>query len=652
MVVPAIAWTTATGEGCTKRPKSLLTWCAISCYEHYMPFVRKKRGQVIVAHNNRTPEGKVRQEILYAFGSPAELEEVLTKSWSDFRKSMEWRHGQYRWRWEWLRSNLEECCKSWVEEPTGAAVRRESKIVRLAEQLTTTLSDLTPARPGDAVVFEAVKPAITDLQGALGRVLESGPSRAGMGKRDNRAAGPDSDDEADGLFDEGMEYWWGGDRTTACRLFRKAVKLDPCHSEANNHLGIERMERGQLGAAERHFLAAIEGGERNVVREVGQVRWGFLENRPFLRALGNLALLRRRQERYREAVEIWERLLFLNPNDNQGIRWLLGEGYHRLGDFDQAIKAYEKGLEEPGCRYSLALALHETKQDHKVGLALLRAFEANRYIAPMLLGEKWKALKGFHGTNMAEPEWAADYVQQQGDLWRRVPSSAELLLRWWQAEPVRNWIAELDETVVQLGRRGPGEERGEVLGRQRGLVAESTLRKIASEVEPKSLPFLPKRAHVASPDEVKITRDGDSVLIEYADDSIISTRLVLGPEVEQMTDAEILDHHNEILIGQQQLRDDYEHEAVEVPPGRPQIEYDVLSQTWVPRGDVLRCVIEDGVGEEGPTLFIDDHGLTLKEFGKLLETYAGWGMRLTFVPDDELDEEPCIRKQDPTVEKT
>jgi hypothetical protein len=31
-----------------------------------------------------------------------------------------------------------------------------------------------------------------------------------------------------------------------------------------------------------------------------------------------------------------------------------------------------------------------------------------------------------------------------------------------------------------------------------------------------------------------------------------------------------------------------------------------------------------------------------REFGHLLTTHAGWGMRIVFVPVDELDEEPRI----------
>src|SRR5678816_725372 len=68
-----------------------------------------------------------------------------------------------------------------------------------------------------------------------------------------------------------------------------------------------------------------------------------------------------------------------------------------------------------------------------------------------------------------------------------------------------------------------------------------------------------------------------------------------------------------------------------------------------PRGGVLRCVIHDGGGDDGrePVIEIDDKELTWSEFGRMLTTYAGWGMRVVFVPDDRTHEKPTIRVGDP-----
>lgn len=66
---------------------------------------------------------------------------------------------------------------------------------------------------------------------------------------------------------------------------------------------------------------------------------------------------------------------------------------------------------------------------------------------------------------------------------------------------------------------------------------------------------------------------------------------------------------------------------------------------WVPRGAVLRCLIDDSAGAE-PVIHVDDHELSLREFGWLLRTYAGWGMRIVFVEDDDADP-PLVEIRDP-----
>ncbi len=47
-------------------------------------------------------------------------------------------------------------------------------------------------------------------------------------------------------------------------------------------------------------------------------------------------------------------------------------------------------------------------------------------------------------------------------------------------------------------------------------------------------------------------------------------------------------------------------------------------------------------------IWIDDRRLSQENFGRLPCTYAGWGMRVVFVPDDELDREPWIEIRDPS----
>ena len=56
----------------------------------------------------------------------------------------------------------------------------------------------------------------------------------------------------------------------------------------------------------------------------------------------------------------------------------------------------------------------------------------------------------------------------------------------------------------------------------------------------------------------------------------------------------------------------------------------------MPRGAVLRCLIDEGPEDE-PVIRIDDHAPSLQEFGGLLRTYAGWACESCSLKDDDAD---------------
>ena len=158
-----------------------------------------------------------------------------------------------------------------------------------------------------------------------------------------------------------------------------------------------------------------------------------------------------------------------------------------------------------------------------------------------------------------------------------------------------------------------------------------------------------KERYIARVDEVKIAREGDYALIEYKEEGVPSTRLQIGPEITGMSDAEIVELYNECLRAQAKRAAEYKHVAVEVPLGSAQIKYDAQCDQWVPRGGVLRCLIHDDEHHQA-VIEIDEQELPLEQFGKLLTTYAGWGMRIEFVPEDEVHRRPVLEVREPESE--
>ncbi len=146
-------------------------------------------------------------------------------------------------------------------------------------------------------------------------------------------------------------------------------------------------------------------------------------------------------------------------------------------DFEKCVH------EEVGCAFGLALAkLRVQGPSAEIGEALVTGFAANRYVTPMLLGESWERLDAFHGTSMAEPEWANDVVVAQADFWHAVPRGAELLRFWWMATPVASWRRKLDEIMVRLKDLPPSNERSAVVSEWSSLRSEETVRELVRTV--------------------------------------------------------------------------------------------------------------------------------------------------------------------------
>jgi hypothetical protein len=161
-----------------------------------------------------------------------------------------------------------------------------------------------------------------------------------------------------------------------------------------------------------------------------------------------------------------------------------------------------------------------------------------------------------------------------------------------------------------------------------------------------------RRPHVASPDEVKITREGDTAIFEYADPSVATTHFAMRPgELAKMTDAELLDYWNAYIEATDEFLRTQKFTLTEIPPGKPQVEYHELSDQWVPRGHVVRaviltdCAIEPDLDE--PFVAIDDRDFSLREFFRMVGTFGGWGMRIAFVGDENTHERPKIKVREP-----
>ena len=143
-----------------------------------------------------------------------------------------------------------------------------------------------------------------------------------------------------------------------------------------------------------------------------------------------------------------------------------------------------------------------------------------------------------------------------------------------------------------------------------------------------------KKPQRASLREVRIRRDGEYAVITFVDESIGGMHLNLGMEVQKMSGSEILERFNEVVDAMEAGVDAWDRTVVEIPVGKPQIEFATGPEQWVPVGEVLRCVIDES--DDGqPAIWIDDKELSWAEFGRMLMVFNGWACGLRSFPRSE-----------------
>jgi tetratricopeptide (TPR) repeat protein len=124
---------------------------------------------------------------------------------------------------------------------------------------------------------------------------------------------------------EAVEWREAGDSLGAYRNLMNLLAADLRCLDAHAHLGNFVFNHSPEKAI-RHYEVGVWIGELSLgVGFNGVLPWGHIDNRPFLRCMHGYGLCLWRLGRFKEAEEIFTRMLWLNPTDNQGVRFLLGD---------------------------------------------------------------------------------------------------------------------------------------------------------------------------------------------------------------------------------------------------------------------------------------------------------------------------------------
>ncbi len=136
--------------------------------------------------------------------------------------------------------------------------------------------------------------------------------------------GEDPDHCSDPILDSN-EKKDAGDFPGAYDILMDLCRADLRCLDAHAHLGNLSFDERPKDAI-RHYEVGLRIGELSLPGDFsGLLPWRLIDNRPFLRCLQGYGLCLWRLRRFDEALAVFERILWLNPSDNQGVRFVIDD---------------------------------------------------------------------------------------------------------------------------------------------------------------------------------------------------------------------------------------------------------------------------------------------------------------------------------------
>lgn len=136
--------------------------------------------------------------------------------------------------------------------------------------------------------------------------------------------GSDPDDPDSDPIIDAVELHHAGGTVEAKRILMDALAADLRCLDAHAHLGNFAFDLS-ADLAMRHYEVGLRIGELSLPANFdGVLPWGLIDNRPFFRCLHGYGLCLWRLGRTEEAIGTFTRQLSLNPPDNQGARFVIG----------------------------------------------------------------------------------------------------------------------------------------------------------------------------------------------------------------------------------------------------------------------------------------------------------------------------------------
>lgn len=217
-------------------------------------------------------------------------------------------------------------------------------------------------------------------------------------------------------------------------VLEKAVKKQPLFFNGVIRVARDMFSYGEMKRARALMEMSIDAGRAllPVNFKLGKdiLIWGMLDNRPFLSLLGDYATFVESVDGSLRSIPLYEELIALNPNDNQGMRGLLATAYLKTNKLEELCLLRSKYptdlVQELSTGNILALyklgrhdeARKEIKKTSKYSMHVFKEILKTSHVQPELT-------PGRLTVGGEDEAWL--YWDAQGNMWMTSPGAREFL---------------------------------------------------------------------------------------------------------------------------------------------------------------------------------------------------------------------------------
>jgi tetratricopeptide (TPR) repeat protein len=232
---------------------------------------------------------------------------------------------------------------------------------------------------------------------------------------------------------EKMYEAWEATGKRRVKLAREALEISPDCADAYVLLAEETTRTPE--EAKQLYEQGVMAGERALGREIFEDAagefWGILETRPYMRARAGLAEVLAAMDEKQQAIEHYRELLRLNPNDNQGNRYLLTHLLLQEGMDDQLAELLSQYEKDASAEWAYTRSLWRFRREGAsadADEALYAAFARNPHVPLYLMGGKRLPSHPPEYISFGDENEAVAYIFEATQDWIMTPGAPEWLV--------------------------------------------------------------------------------------------------------------------------------------------------------------------------------------------------------------------------------